>query len=172
MTKNGQKLTMDTGSESINKNLVYSQKSLLINPEDEAPDEQTISKIQAVMENMTEYHTTTPVFSHFSDGLYIREWHAFKDTLVVSKRHRNATCGMLLSGCMSVYDGIKVARYMAPALFMGRAGKRRIIYCHENIIFTTIHPTTDTDIDVLEDQLIITHEEYVAGLQAARRVNK
>jgi len=49
-------------------------------------------------------------------------------------------------------DGIK--RIKAPHYGITPAGTKRIIYCHEDCIFVTVHATKLTDIDKIEEEVI------------------
>jgi hypothetical protein len=97
---------------------------------------------------------------HFSDGVYVRERRAKADTLIVGKRHRFATCSILLEGELSVYDGEKVTRYQAPHIFNSIAGAKRMTYSHTDTTFITIHPTALTDLDEIEKEFIVPEEEF------------
>jgi hypothetical protein len=105
---------------------------------------------------------------HFSDHIYVRERFAKADTLIVGKRHRYATCSILLQGELSVYDGEKVKRYTAPHIFNSIAGAKRMTYSHTDTILVTIHPTTSTDLDEIEKTFIIPEEEFESGIIEGR----
>ena len=101
---------------------------------------------------------------HFSDHVYVRERKAKADTLIIGKRHRYATCSILLEGELSVYDGEKVRRYKAPHIFNSIAGAKRMTYSHTDTTLITIHPTTLTDLDEIEKVFIIPEEEFDSGV--------
>lgn len=101
---------------------------------------------------------------HFSDHIYVRERRAPADTLIVGKRHRYATCSILLEGELSVYDGEKVTRYKAPHIFNSIAGAKRMTYSHTDTTLITIHPTVETDLDKIEEIFIVPEEEFESGV--------
>lgn len=101
---------------------------------------------------------------HFSDHVYVRERRAKADTLIIGKRHRYATCSILLEGELSVYDGEKVKRYSAPHIFNSIAGAKRMTYSHTDTTLITIHPTTSTDLDEIEKTFIIPEDEFDSGI--------
>ena len=49
-------------------------------------------------------------------------------------------------------DGIK--RIKAPHYGITPAGTKRIIYCHEDCVFVTVHATELTDIAKIEEEVI------------------
>ena len=49
-------------------------------------------------------------------------------------------------------DGIK--RVQAPHTFVSKAGIQKVVFAHEDTIWTTIHATNETDIDKLENELV------------------
>jgi hypothetical protein len=98
----------------------------------------------------------------FGGGVYAREMHAPADTLIIGKRHRHATCNMLLSGELSVYTepDKSIRKVVAPCTFITKPGTKKFIYTHTDVIFTTIHPTESEDLDEIEKEFIITEEEW------------
>ena len=101
---------------------------------------------------------------HFSDHVYVRERRAKADTLIVGKRHRYATCSILLEGELSVFDGEKVSRYKAPHIFNSISGAKRMTYSHTDTTLITIHPTILTDLEEIEKVFIIPEIEFESGI--------
>ena len=103
-----------------------------------------------------------PVKHSFAPGVYIRELFIPKDSLIIGKRHRYETCNILLKGELSIYmgPGIPVKRIKAPCIFNSRPGTKKMGYSHEDSIFVNIHPTNETDLEKIEDEFIISEEEF------------
>jgi len=99
----------------------------------------------------------------FSGGVYIRQLTMPKDTLAVGKRHRFATCNMLMKGEVSVYMGedMPVQRIKAPFHFTSPPMTKKMCYFHEDSIFMNLHPTEETDLEKIENHFIIPEEEYL-----------
>ena len=89
-----------------------------------------------------------PIRHYFTDGLYCREMFVPKGTILTSKLHRSEHPYIISMGCVSVVKkddrGQDVLGDIMEAPYFGVTykGTRRIIYAHEDTIWTTIHPTT------------------------------
>lgn len=104
-----------------------------------------------------------PVTHNFADGIYVRELFIPKDSLIIGKRHRYETCNILLQGDLSIYMGpdIPVKRIKAPCIFNSKPGTKKMAYIHEDTIFVNVHPTKETDLEKIEDEFIISEEEFI-----------
>ena len=119
-----------------------------------------IMQVQENLENHTNGLTgealekLNPLKHSFADGCYIREIFNPKGELLVTKIHKVSHPFFLLKGDMTILmeDGIK--RIRAPHYGITPAGTKRIIYCHEDCIFVTVHATKLTDIDKIEEEVI------------------
>lgn len=95
---------------------------------------------------------------HFADGLYAREITIPAGTLLTGKVHRTRHLNIVSAGDISVWterDGLK--RIVAPCTFVSEPGTRRVGYAHTETVWTTLHPTTETNLDQLEVDLITPH---------------
>ena len=119
-----------------------------------------IMKVQENLENHPNGLTgealekLNPLKHSFADGCYIREIFNPKGELAVTKIHKVSHPFFLMKGDMTILmeDGIK--RIKAPHYGITPAGTKRIIYCHEDCIFVTVHATKLTDIDKIEEEVI------------------
>ena len=119
-----------------------------------------IMKVQENLENHPNGLTgealekLNPLKHSFADGCYIREIFNPKGELLVTKIHKVTHPFFLMKGDMSILmeDGIK--RIRAPHYGITPAGTKRIIYCHEDCVFVTVHATELTDIDKIEEEVI------------------
>lgn len=95
----------------------------------------------------------TPTEHIFTPGLYVRQVTLPANSLIIGHRHRTEHFNVMLKGRMTVWmDGI-TQELAAPAVFVSFAGSRKVARIHEEVIFATIHPTTETDVARLEAQL-------------------
>lgn len=103
-----------------------------------------------------------PLRHNFADGVYVRELFMPKDTIVIGKRHRFETCNILLKGELSLYmgKGVQSKRIRAPYIFNSKPGTKKMAYVHEDSIFLNIHPTDETDLEKIENEFIISEEEF------------
>jgi hypothetical protein len=95
-----------------------------------------------------------PLKHSFADGCYIREIFNPKGELLVTKIHKVAHPFFLMKGDMTILmeDGIK--RIKAPHYGITPAGTKRLIYCHEDCVFVTVHATNETDLEKIEEEVI------------------
>ena len=95
-----------------------------------------------------------PLKHSFADGCYIREIFNPKGELLVTKIHKVAHPFFLMKGDMTILmeDGIK--RIKAPHYGLTPAGTKRLIYCHEDCVFVTVHATNETDLEKIEEEVI------------------
>lgn len=100
-----------------------------------------------------------PVQHHFVPGVYMRQMDAAAGTLVVSKMHRTEHMNILLKGSLTVAteDGIQLMT--APCVLKSMPGTKRIGYFHEDSSWITVHPTEETDLEKIEQQVIVPDEE-------------
>lgn len=100
-----------------------------------------------------------PVDHHFAPGVYMRQMNAKAGTLVVSKMHRTEHMNILLTGSLTVAteDGIELLK--APLVIKSMPGTKRIGYFHEDSSWITVHPTQTTDLDLIEQQVIVPDDE-------------
>ena len=95
-----------------------------------------------------------PLKHSFADGCYIREIFNPKGELLVTKIHKVAHPFFHMKGDMTILmeDGIK--RIKAPHYGITPAGTKRLIYCHEDCVFVTVHATNETDLEKIEEEVI------------------
>ena len=98
-----------------------------------------------------------PIVHRFTPGLYIRQIFMPKGTLAVSKLHKTEHPYVISQGRVSVWmpggDG-EVNYLSAPHTGVTKPGTRRVLYVHEDTLWTTFHPTTETDLGRLEALLV------------------
>lgn len=104
-----------------------------------------------------------PLTHTFAPGMYARQIFIPKDTLIVGKIHKHAHLNMLMKGTVFVASEAGPMLYTAPCTMVSQAGTKRVIYAHDDAIWTTIHLTNETDLDKIEEELIAkSFEEYDA----------
>ena len=129
----------------------------------ELSKEQFRNGIMKVEENMKNHpnglkgealQKLNPLKHSFADGCNIREILNPKGELLVTKIHKVAHPFFLMKGDMTILmeDGIK--RIKAPHYGITPAGTKRLIYCHEDCVFVTVHATNETDLEKIEEEVI------------------
>lgn len=100
-----------------------------------------------------------PIQHHFAPGVYMRQMDAVAGTLVVSKMHRTEHMNILLKGSLTVATENGIELLKAPCVLKSMPGTKRIGYFHEDSSWITIHPTPDTDLEKIEQQVIVPDDE-------------
>jgi hypothetical protein len=95
-----------------------------------------------------------PLKHTFATGMYIREITMPKGAILTSKIHKVTHPYFVLKGDVSVITERGVQRIKAPYSGITLAGTKRILYVHEETIWTTIHKTDETDLEKIEEEII------------------
>jgi len=100
-----------------------------------------------------------PLTHRFTPGLYIREIFMPKGTLLTSKIHKTEHPYVISKGRVSVWiDGVGVVQLSAPHCGITKPGTRRVIYVHEDCVWTTFHATNETDVAKIEKEILYERE--------------
>lgn len=103
-----------------------------------------------------------PVRHHFGPGVYMREMTIPKGVTAVGAVHRTEHLSIVCGHCLVTTDeGVK--ELQGYATVHSRAGAKRAAYALEDTIFTTIHPTTETDLEKLCEMLTETTADQLIG---------
>jgi hypothetical protein len=108
-----------------------------------------------------------PITHRFSYGVYAREMQVPKGMLIVGKIHKRQNLNILSAGEASVLSIDGIIRVKAPYTFVAGEGVKRVIYTHEDTVWTTIHGTHETDIEKIEEEFIAkSYEELPPVIMA------
>lgn len=91
---------------------------------------------------------------NFSDGVYARELFIPKGALIVGKIHKKKNMNIISKGEVTFLSVDGAFRVKAPYTFVASPGVKRIIYAHEDTVWTTIHGTHETDLEKIEEEFI------------------
>ncbi len=105
-----------------------------------------------------------PIQHYFSKDVYAREMKMPKGTILVGKIHKHQNLSILSAGEVSVLSQDGIERIKAPHTFVASPGAKRVIYAHEDAVWTVIHGTSETDLDKIEDQFIAKDYSEVIAL--------
>lgn len=95
-----------------------------------------------------------PIKHHFSKGVYAREMFLQKGAVITGAIHRYANLNILSQGEVSFVSIDGEVRAKAPYSWVASPGTKRVIYAHEDTVWTTIHGTDETDLAKIEDIFI------------------
>lgn len=116
--------------------------------------------INAIEQAMAKFERLEcPVKHRFTPGLYIREIFMPKGALVSSKIHLTEHPFVVSKGIVQVaMDGGATQRIEAPYTGITKPGTRRVLLIEEDTIWTTFHPTKETDLAKIEAEIIYPHD--------------
>lgn len=88
-------------------------------------------------------------------GLYVREVRVPASNFILTERHKTQHPFVVSAGACSIWTPENgVVRIEAPHTGITEPGTQRLILVHEDTVWTTFHPTDETDVDKIEEQLI------------------
>lgn len=100
-----------------------------------------------------------PIFHHFAPNIYMRQMEVVAGTLMVTKMHKTEHFLIVLKGSATILDSNGLMHVQAPQIIKTQIGTKRVIYFHEDSTWLTTHPTSETDLNAIEDQLIVPDDE-------------
>jgi hypothetical protein len=113
----------------------------------------TDSKLELAKALMKEEQTSNSIIHRFGGGLYIREAHYPKNTLIVGQEHVSEHMNVLLKGSINVIDGDgSTQTLIAPHMFVAKAGSK-VGFTLEDVVWQNIYVTNSTDVEYLESTL-------------------
>jgi hypothetical protein len=123
--------------------------------------------LQLMLRNMIQdglaSEPTCPLAHCFAPGAYARSILIPKGTLLVGKIHRHAHLNMLMHGTVSLATEEGPAVLQSPKVMVSKAGTKRVVFAHTDVIWTTVHLTEQTDLARIEDEIIVkTYEDFDA----------
>lgn len=125
-----------------------------------------ILHLQGVMlaECATPWEQDFPVVHHFAPGLYARQMTIPKGGLIIGKIHRHAHINTLSKGRVWVVTEFGKEELCAPLTFVSVPGTKRLVLAQEETVWTTYHPTDETDLERIEAHVIApTYEALEQG---------
>lgn len=98
----------------------------------------------------------------FTPGLYTREIFMPKGALVVSRIHLFEHPFVVSQGKVSVFDGEQVVTIHGHYQGITKPGTKRLLYCHEDTIWTTFHVTDKKTFDEIDVDGVLTCSDFTA----------
>ena len=111
-----------------------------------------IKDLVSVMEKLPQLDA--PVKHYFSKGVYAREIFMPKGMLIVGKIHKTRHLNIISQGRCTVKTPTRKLEIEAPFTFESVEGEQKVVYMHEDVVWTTIHLTDETSLAKIEEQCI------------------
>jgi hypothetical protein len=102
-----------------------------------------------------------PLEHRFAPGVYLRTITMREGLFVVGHEHRTEHLHIVHSGRARVFMDGKWVLVQAPGVFVSRPGVRKILVIEKEMVYSTIHPTTETDLEKLEAEMVIKSPSYL-----------
>ncbi len=117
-----------------------------------------------------------PVTHRFAPGVYAREIFmpaGQGGSFVLGHEHKTEHFNIVLTGRALVAMDGNVEEIVAPCIFKSGKGVRKALLIIEDMRWITIHPTKETDIAKLEEQLVIksaAFSDHQKNMQAVKKL--
>ena len=102
-----------------------------------------------------------------ADGVLARTVLMPKGEIVVGEIHKYESINILVKGELKVWVNGEVIHLKAPYMVKSKANTRKVAYIIEDVVWTSIHRVTSTNLDDIEDEVIIktSNEDLVKELK-------
>lgn len=92
-----------------------------------------------------------------------------KGHLVVGEVHKFDSINFLIKGELKIHYNGEIRHLKAPSMIVSKANTRKVVFALEEVVWTSIHTTTFTTIDEIEEELIVKEdrgiiEEYLKNI--------
>ena len=102
-----------------------------------------------------------------ADGVLARTVLMPKGDIIIGEKHKGETINILIRGELKVWVNGEVKHIKAPYMVKSKANTRKVFYIIEETVWTTVNKVTSTNLDVIEDEVIIktSNEDLVKELK-------
>jgi hypothetical protein len=121
------------------------------------------AKLYALQETVGSQPEVDCPLSHvFAPGAVARTIFIPAGTTVVGKIHKHKHLNILSQGEVSVVtENGGVEHFKGPLTMVSEPGTKRALYAHTDLVWTVIHVTNETDLGLLEKEVIAeSYEDY------------
>lgn len=125
------------------------------------------TRVQALQSHIEKLPQEMPAVHHFfCDGMYFRPMLLLPGHCVIGAIHKQAQMNICSMGDVSFHGDQGLMRVTAGFHYVGQPGTQRAFYAHTESIWTVGLRTDETDIDVIEQTLVMPCEmDYQQFLQ-------
>lgn len=100
-----------------------------------------------------------PVQHYFSQGVYAREITIPAGVVLTGEIHKFTQLNILSKGRMQVYTEEGIREVEAPFTVVSPPGTKRIAHTLTECVWTTIHGTEETDMEIIRNKFIAKDEQ-------------
>jgi hypothetical protein len=119
-----------------------------------------VERLEAHLATMPQIECVTN--NLFAPGVYMREMHVPEGAAAVGAVHKTEHMTIVVGHCfLTTDDGLK--EFRGYHRFVSKPGAKRAIYAVSHTVVTTIHPTDETDLDKLCEQLTESKSSELLG---------
>lgn len=120
-----------------------------------------VERLESILEKSPQ--AECPVRSHFAPGVYVREMTVPAGVIATGAVHRTEHLTIVVGHChLTTDEGVK--ELVGFHIIHSKPGAKRAIYAIAETKVSTIHPTEETDLDKLCEQLTeSTRAELLGG---------
>jgi hypothetical protein len=103
-----------------------------------------------------------PLVHRFAPSVYMREVTMPVGSFVIGHEHNTEHFNVVLTGKARVMIDGMVEDIVAPCVFVSKPSVRKILFIVEEMKWATVHPTEETNLEVLDSVLITKSNAFVA----------
>ena len=111
-----------------------------------------VLRLQNTMQSLPQ--ADIPVKHYFANGFYAREMTMPPGSVVVGKIHKSEHICIVSQGKVDVVSEERTETITAPYTYVSKPGAKRALYAYNEVVWTTIHLSNETDLEKLETELI------------------
>ena len=121
-----------------------------------------VNQLEQIVEQLPQ--VKCPVRNIFAPNVYAREMTIPSGVVLTGAVHKTCHLSILSKGQVKVVSDEGVIELTAPATLISQPGAKRAIFAVSEAVWTTIHATTETDVDKLVEELTeSTADELLGG---------
>tara|TARA_R110000851_G_scaffold29319_3_gene80819 strand:- start:148 stop:564 length:417 start_codon:yes stop_codon:yes gene_type:complete len=113
-----------------------------------------ILKLESAVAELPQADQTMRLIHHFAPGLYARELFMAAGDTLIGKIHKHAHLNILLEGTVVVDTEFGRQHMTGPHIWVSVPYTKRAIYNQTDTRWITFHPTTLTDLDEIEAEVV------------------
>ena len=102
-----------------------------------------------------------PLVHRFAPSVYMREVLMPAGCFVIGHEHNTEHFNVVLTGSARVMIDGEIEDIVAPCVFVSKPGVRKVLYIMEDMKWATIHPTDETELEILDSTLIKKSNSFV-----------